>query len=554
MKLISAVVFVCVCSGAPPPSMPDKVFALAGSCALLPCSSPPTPGLEIRLRVRSTLLMATAFSSIPTEPVSRSQRELKARVALAGDLSSGDCSLTIANISTADPTTYEIQLRERRGSWGSTRSTKLTITYFPERPVISAPGAVTVGQVAVVNCSVPISCPSQLPRLQWVWERGGKEDKSVYGVMDTVKVKGQMSLLVSSLSITPSHLVKPRLRCEALYSGSRKTTATTELHVNFPPKDVSVEVHTVVVREGGSAQLACVCKADPPVSEYHWTYTQSGITHNQSSRSSTIRIYNVTRDTMVQCRARNALGRTSSPLTNLNVQYSPAILEHSSWCEWDGFLMVCRCTVDSNPRPAVTWSVNGSVPPQDYNTSSTHTAHTYSTHTLQETLRGPMPVPLTVICYAFNSIGNDSHTLLQVGEGSLWTLMSAVCVVFLFLLLLLLLVLLLCHCRRAGRRRRLKSCRPPVFEDSFYQDRVPLYINCAEVTNIYTNGSYQLIYQNCTPCFVRTKQTYKRQRRGARRLKAQRERGRDNAVDQRVRDTRTPETTDPDTAIYVEVI
>uniref|UniRef100_A0AAR2J936 Ig-like domain-containing protein n=1 Tax=Pygocentrus nattereri TaxID=42514 RepID=A0AAR2J936_PYGNA len=466
MKLISAVVFVCVCSGAPPPSMPDKVFALAGSCALLPCSSSPTLGLEVRLRVRSTLLMSTAFNSNPTEPVSRSQRELKTRVALAGDLSSGDCSLTIANISSADPTTYEIQLREKRGSWGSTRSTKLTITYFPERPVISAPAAVTVGQVAVVNCSVPISCPSQLPRLQWVWERGGKEGSSVYGVMDTVKIKGQMSLLVSSLSFTPSYLVKPRLRCEALYSGSRKTTATTELHVN----------------------------------------------------------------------------------------YSPAILEHSSSCEWDGFLMVCRCTVDSNPRPAVTWSVNGSVPPQDYNTSSTHTAHTYSTHTLQETLQGPMLVPLTVICYAFNSIGNDSHTLLQAGEGSLWTLMSAVCVVFLFLLLLLLLVLLLCHCRRAGRRRRLMSCRPPVFEDSVYQDRLPLYINCAEVTNIYTNGSYQLIYQNCTPCFVRTKQTYKRQRRGARRLKAQRERGRDHAVDQRVRDIRTPEITDPDTAIYVEVI
>lgn len=39
-----------------------------------------------------------------------------------------------------------------------------------------------------------------------------------------------------------------------------------------------------------------------------------------------------------------------------------------------------------------------------------------------------------------------------------------------------------------------------------YQNRMPLYINCTEVTNIYTNGSYQLVYQNSTPVFVHTKQ------------------------------------------------
>lgn len=41
-----------------------------------------------------------------------------------------------------------------------------------------------------------------------------------------------------------------------------------------------------------------------------------------------------------------------------------------------------------------------------------------------------------------------------------------------------------------------------------YQDQMPLYINCTEVTHIYTNGSYQLVYQNCTPVFVRTKQVF----------------------------------------------
>lgn len=40
------------------------------------------------------------------------------------------------------------------------------------------------------------------------------------------------------------------------------------------------------------------------------------------------------------------------------------------------------------------------------------------------------------------------------------------------------------------------------------QDQMPLYINCTEVTHIYTNGSYQLVYQNSTPLFVHTKQVF----------------------------------------------
>lgn len=56
--------------------------------------------------------------------------------------------------------------------------------------------------------------------------------------------------------------------------------------------------------------------------------------------------------------------------------------------------------------------------------------------------------------------------------------------------------------------RQVLSQRPAMYpgEMGIYQDQMPLYINCTEVTHIYTNGSYQLVYQNCTPVFVNTKQ------------------------------------------------
>lgn len=56
--------------------------------------------------------------------------------------------------------------------------------------------------------------------------------------------------------------------------------------------------------------------------------------------------------------------------------------------------------------------------------------------------------------------------------------------------------------------RQVLSRHPAMYPGGLgiYQDQTPLYINCTEVTHIYTNGSYQLVYQNCTPVFVHTKQ------------------------------------------------
>lgn len=56
--------------------------------------------------------------------------------------------------------------------------------------------------------------------------------------------------------------------------------------------------------------------------------------------------------------------------------------------------------------------------------------------------------------------------------------------------------------------RNVLSRHPAVYSEELgiYQDMMPLYINCAEVTHIYTNGSYQLVYQNSTPCFVHNNQ------------------------------------------------
>ncbi|XP_031646707.1 uncharacterized protein LOC116353640 isoform X1 [Oncorhynchus kisutch] len=269
----------------------------------------------------------------------------------------------------------------------------------------------------------------------------------------------------------------------------------------------------------------------------------------------------------MRCEAVYPGGRRVYTVKELHVTYKPVILQLSSYCVVKGLEVLCRCSVDSNPRPGVTWSVNGSVPPYSYNTSVGS-----ENGTLTAMLRGHMETPLRIVCFAINALGNDSHTLLQAEDGSLlWKVIPAVCISLATFLLSLL--LLFCCRKRSGKR--VLTCRPPVYpgDMGIYQDQMPLYINCTEVNNIYTNGSYQLVYQNCTPLFVRTKQTHPMGRRGGERRGGERRGGerrggerrggerrggesQGGMVDRGTRDRQSPAYNDnnTETAIYLEII
>lgn len=95
----------------------------------------------------------------------------------------------------------------------------------------------------------------------------------------------------------------------------------------------------------------------------------------------------------------------------------PSILQLSSACAVKDSEVLCHCLVNSEPKATTTWSVNGTLPPPDYNLSITS-----DSDTLTASLRGRMDRPLRVICFAFNSLGNDSLVLLQGEEGAFKTL------------------------------------------------------------------------------------------------------------------------------------
>lgn len=200
-----------------------------------------------------------------------------------------------------------------------------------------------------MNCSVNYHCPSRPPVLNLIWERGKPLNITKPVEMQTVFAEPNKPMLLASLSFTVSHQVKPRLRCEASYPGASTLATAKELHVtceqiwvhfryltwfvclihlnyiificfSVSPKDVVVQIQSLIVKEGGSALLVCTCKADPPAFEYRWSYSQQGHTVYLHHRTHMVRVFNVTRDMRVRCSAQNLIGRGESQPTSLNIK------------------------------------------------------------------------------------------------------------------------------------------------------------------------------------------------------------------------------------------
>ncbi|XP_028837185.1 myelin-associated glycoprotein isoform X2 [Denticeps clupeoides] len=535
------------------PVVPPRVPALEGTCVLIPCSftKPMSPtAVEVRLLYHRSTPIGSLFPSrsVFSTGDSRVHKDYRGRVTLTGDTSQGDCSVTLSEVREKDTGSYELEIRKHGDKGSERKKFYLDVSRFQELPWVSGPGSVRDGQLVEVNCSVGFPCPSQPPALRWHWARGDPGNGSETKAPQVLMRPGQVPLLWTSISFTASHQTRPHLSCEASFPDVGSVRTPKEFQVKFAPRDVHIRLHSQTVKEGGSPYLECSCKADPPVESYQWFYTTSGQRHMHKHSLKFIRMDNVTRDTYVVCSVQNSLGRAESPPTSFNVEYTPLILHSSSLCEWDGAKIDCRCVVDSNPRAAITWSVDGSPPTHNYNT----TVAVQGNGTTTGTLWGFAEAPPAVICYAVNAYGNDSQPLMkQVIAGFPdWMMVAALCSG----LSLLLLISVVAWCRRRrtepGLGHAMNHHATAVYpgDVGIYQDHRPLYINCTEVTHIYTNGSYQLVYQNCTPCFVRSKQVHKRQRLAGWRDQAQRDR------EIQRRGPCPIATSDAETGIYLEVI
>ncbi|XP_015224208.2 myelin-associated glycoprotein isoform X1 [Lepisosteus oculatus] len=482
--------------------VPGSISAVEGSCVIIPCTAtyPSDIGkTHVTVQYKNhKFLFSTWKVLFDSEEPEKNQRHFQGRTSLVGDMSQGNCSLKIDHVKTEDTKVYYVSLKVNgQKNWNNLqKEVSLNILENAERPVISDPGNLREALPVTMNCTVKHSCPIQPPVLEW---------SGVNGTISDFHTLGHQGVWTysSSITFTPSYL-DCRISCKVKHVGGKSATRERLLYVKFAPRDVHIEVLTVSIIEGSPVLLSCNCKADPPVSRYEWFYLKGGKTTNLKRYTESTKVYNVTRDMQFYCIAENQLGRNQSIPMYLSVEYKPHVTAESE-CILSGALVQCHCVVDSNPAAKITWSVNGSTPDDTFNfTFSSHS------HKATATLTGPLQAKVSIACTAWNKHGDDSYVLpYQTNAGLLWKILPAV--VVLICLSALSILIVTWRCKKRRRRHVLNYHRPYIPRNlDIYQESTPLYMNYNLADNIYTNGSYQMLYENCTPCFVRTKQQQRR--------------------------------------------
>lgn len=131
--------------------------------------------------------------------------------------------------------------------------------------MLSVPPVVVLAQTVVLNCSVRIFCPLKPPRLVWVWEKGGEKGAEENRRTERIQTEGETSILISSLSFTPSELLKPQIRCDAHYHGNRRSrSSSSNLNIHCKCTHTCTVYMLVANMPNSNRVCVCVCFQSPP--------------------------------------------------------------------------------------------------------------------------------------------------------------------------------------------------------------------------------------------------------------------------------------------------
>ncbi|XP_048017271.1 B-cell receptor CD22 [Megalobrama amblycephala] len=208
------------------------------------------------------------------------------------------------------------------------------------------------------------------------------------------------------------------ISCTAINTLGRNSSSPRKINVLYPPYDVSVETKPSV-KENDSVELTCSSNSNPPANSYQW-FSLNG---TLLGKKPTYKLVKVSRHTeAISCTAINSLGRNHSSPQKLNILYPPEIKNESS-CQFASFT-VCVCIVDSNPPSEVKWF--GPDSSRTLPSSSIKQDESLTIFTVQNWLG----LPDTVQCFASNSLGNSSITLVAPQNGIIiYTAVAAAIVV-----------------------------------------------------------------------------------------------------------------------------
>ncbi|XP_072423589.1 sialoadhesin-like [Chiloscyllium punctatum] len=291
---------------------PLVVRARTGSCVVIPCEfrhphTVPTNVKKIGMWLQDHHFIGDKVYHNDGLGKADHQR----RVEFLGNLENGNCTLKMKNLTSNDSRNYYFRIEMGDHKWSHKTGSRLVVSDFSEKPVITGPMAVQEGSRTTMTCSVQSPCPEDIPVLEWV---------SPFTEVLDMHSSYQNSLWTysRSISFTPQFedLVLT-LKCLA-YFGTDIPAVDTEvtLSLQYAPRNMKVSISPLdsVIHEGDTVTLSCTSNSNPPTSWYKWERRQGEETEPLESSERDLTLYRIThkQEGVYSCEAGNTVGANRS--------------------------------------------------------------------------------------------------------------------------------------------------------------------------------------------------------------------------------------------------
>ncbi|XP_015750203.1 PREDICTED: protein sax-3-like, partial [Acropora digitifera] len=277
------------------------------------------------------------------------------RISFAAD----DKQLTVKNVNRTD--SYHKYRCLARNSIRTITSyaASLTVQYKPAFATYPRSQTVREGNSVTLFCNATGN-----PRPSISWTINGST------VNITVHPRIRLSadnkqLTVTNVNRTDSH---HKYRCQASNTVGTITSDAASLNVQYKPA-FTTHPQNKTVRERDTVTLFCNATGNPKPS-FSWTIDGLPVNITVHSRISfaaddkQLTVKNVNRTDShhkYRCQARNTVGTITSDAASLNVQYKPAFATYPrSQTVREGNSVTLFCNATGNPRPSISWTINGS--------------------------------------------------------------------------------------------------------------------------------------------------------------------------------------------------
>ncbi|XP_039626563.1 myelin-associated glycoprotein-like [Polypterus senegalus] len=332
--------------------LPLQMTTLSGSCLLIPCTfGPRTPSSG------AVGVWNIGFTS--QTPVSRGNTSQNGwsnvKVSLLGDVTQRNCTTLLENLSTSNTETYYFRVESDSLKFSYAEGVHINVLDSPDAPLLSSTSPVKENLNISLNCSSPLSCPTQPPILTWSDTLNGM-------VLQNITSNNGSQSLSSLLTFRASYeLDMKNISCTVWYpvgTENRSASASVLLQVWYAPKNTGIIANTSTdILEGSTVNLQCTSNANP-VSNYTW-FKMNGSSELLTSFGQNLTIQNVSRsDNGVHlCRVQNGFGDGNSSVT-LNVQYPPKETTAHIYPAADimeGTQVILSCISVINPPGNYTW-------------------------------------------------------------------------------------------------------------------------------------------------------------------------------------------------------